>query len=340
MAVSSLAVSSVSNPLVSEARHTMISRIGSRGDTRSGAGRVYGRVRPLFLLALGMIAALLAGASGATAQSAARPRLAVLSFQNNSSWGYWGDKLGLAASDELTTQLVNTGAFSVIERAQINAILAEQHLDLSGAVDPSTAVKVGKLLGAQAVLLGSITRFSITRKSAGIGPFSASLSQAESSLDVRVVNTTTGEIMVVAEGSGTKSFGGAAYKDIDFQSSFDQGVAQAALRPAVSEAVKTILGQKAKLAKMPGGAPAASIVGGRNGSVYIDHGQNFGVTVGQRFDVYHVTDVIKDTNGNVLDKVTSKVGVIEVTRVLSKAAICKIVSGQATQGDTVKPEGS
>ena len=129
------------------------------------------------------------------------------------------------------------------------------------------------------------------------------------------------------------------HADLDFQSTYDQGVAQAALRPAVSEVVKQILQAQPKLAKMPGGAPTASIVGGQGGSVYIDRGQNFGVTAGQRFDVYRVTDVIKDTNGKVLDNVTSKVGVIEVTRVLSKAAICKIVSGQAAKGDKAKPEG-
>lgn len=311
----------------------MTTRIARPRDARRRIRRA-GHPLALFLAAAALLAI---AASGAAAQHAGRPRIAVLNFQNNSSWSYWGDKLGQAASDELTTQLVRTGDFSVIERKQIDAVLAEQHLDVSGAVDPATAAKVGKLLGAQAVLLGSITKFSIERKSAGIGPFSASLSQAQSDLDIRVVNTTTGEIVTVAEGQGTKRFGGAAYKDIDFQRNFDQGIAQEAVRPAVSKAVKQIVQAQPELAKMPGGAPAGSIVGGHNASVYIDRGQNFGVSVGQRFDVYRVTDVIKDANGNVLNKVTSKVGVIEVTRVLSKSAICKIVDGKAQQGDTIKP---
>jgi curli biogenesis system outer membrane secretion channel CsgG len=264
-----------------------------------------------------------------------KPRLAVLGFQNNSTWTSWGDNLGKAAADELTTQLVKTGDFTVIERTQIDAVLAEQHLDMSGAVDPATAAKVGKILGAQAVLLGSITKFSIDRKSAGVGPFAATFAEAESSLDVRVVNTTTSEIMAVADGSGTKHFGGAAYKDVNFERTFDAGMAQEALRPAVASAIQQIDKQKAKLAAMP--APVSgNVVGARNGEVYIDQGQNVGVKVGQRYDVMRVVDQIKDANGNVLDNVTDKVGVIEVVRVLSQSSICKVVDGKAAPGDKLK----
>jgi curli biogenesis system outer membrane secretion channel CsgG len=52
---------------------------------------------------------------------------------------------------------VKTGEFSVIERRQIETILAEQNMGASGLVDPATAARVGKLLGAPAVIVGSIT---------------------------------------------------------------------------------------------------------------------------------------------------------------------------------------
>ena len=94
----------------------------------------------------------------------AQTRVAVLNFENNSTWGYWGDRLGEAAADELVTQLFRTGAFSVIERSQLAAVLAEQDLGASGAVDPATAARIGQLLGAQLILTGSITQFSIQSK--------------------------------------------------------------------------------------------------------------------------------------------------------------------------------
>lgn len=266
-----------------------------------------------------------------------RPRLAVLSFQNNSAFNFWEDNLGLAATDELVTQLVGSGAFSVIERQQVEAILAEQHLGLSGAVDASTAAEIGKILGVQALLLGSITKFSLDRKSGGIGPLRASYTQAESVVDARLVNTTTAEIMMVAQGNGSKRLGGVGWENFDFEREFDAGLAQEALRPAVEKVVEQIVAQRDAVAALKPVAPPATIVGSPGeGSVYIDRGENFGVQVGQRFDVYRVVDEIKDAAGNVLDRVTEKVGVIEVTRVLSQSAVCTIVEGEAREGDTAR----
>ena len=57
--------------------------------------------------------------------------------------------------------------------------------------------------------------------------------------------------------------------------------------------------------------------------------------VGQRFEVVRVVDEITDANGAVLDLITAKVGVLEVTRVLSQSAICTVVEGEAEEGDAV-----
>lgn len=267
-------------------------------------------------------------------------RVAVLEFQNNTTSGLFGDRLGEAASDELTTQLVKTGAFTVIERQQIAAILQEQHAGASGAIDAATAARVGKLLGAQAVLLGSITQFSIDTKSGGFGVVSASVTEAESKLDVRIVDTTTGEIVAVAEGSGKKRFGGGAYKDKNLRQDFDQGIAQEALRPAVEKAIAIIVGTKEQLAANATPTAAGHVVGNREGSIYVDRGTNAGVKVGDRFEVHRVVDTISDASGNVLDEVTDRVGVIEITRVLSQSSIAKVVDGNAREGDKLQPAGA
>jgi len=187
------------------------------------------------------VAAILLG--NATEANGQKVRVAVLPLQNNSTWGYWGDNLGAAASDELTTQLVKSGKFSVIERQQIEAVMAEQNLGQSGRVNPATAAALGEILGVQVVFLGSITQFSIDTKRGGIGGIGASYSEAESVLDVRAVNTSTAEIMSVAEGSGKKRFGGVNVNNVSFQQSFDQGVAQEALRPAIEEVVEELVRQ-------------------------------------------------------------------------------------------------
>ena len=114
------------------------------------------------------------GSAVAAAQSAEKVRVAVMNFENNSTWSFWGDNLGRAAADELVTQLFRTGSFSIIERAQLDALLAEQDLGASGAVDSSTAAKIGQLLGVQLILTGSTTQFSIERTSGGFGSLGAS----------------------------------------------------------------------------------------------------------------------------------------------------------------------
>jgi hypothetical protein len=230
---------------------------------------------------------------------------------------------------------VKTGEFSVLERAQIEKILAEAHAGQSGAIDPATAASIGKILGAQLAVLGSITQFSVDQRSGGIGRLSASYAEAESMLDVRVVNVNTGEILAVSEGQGKKRFGGAAYKDVNLQRDFDEGLAQEALRPAVETATAGLVSQKDKLAAAGPAAASMQVVDAREGSIYIDRGENGGLTVGQKLDVMRVVDVIRDASGNVLDEVTDKVGTLEVTRVLSQSAICKVLDGDAKEGDKV-----
>lgn len=266
----------------------------------------------------------------------AKARVAIMNFENNSTWSWWGDNLGAAAADELTTQLVKTGKFTVIERTQLASILAEQNLGASGRVTQATAAKIGQLLGAQLIMTGSITQFSIERTSVGIRGIGGSYSNAESKLDVRLISTETGEILGVAEGQGNKRMGGGYFRGVGAERTFDQGAAQEALRPAVENVVKAVSAQSDKFASIQPAAPEGQVVGARDGSFFINRGQNAGVKVGQRFDVQRVTDEIKDADGRVLDRVIKKVGVLEVTQVLSQSAVCKVVEGSAAVNDTIK----
>ena len=73
--------------------------------------------------------------------------------------------------------------------------------------------------------------------------------------------------------------------------------------------------------------------------MYIDKGENYGVTVGQRYEVHRVVDEIRDASGNLLDTITDTVGLLEVTQVLGQSAICTVVEGEAAEGDTLEPVG-
>ena len=141
-------------------------------------------------------------------QADSKVRVAVVNFENNSTWHYWGDNLGNAAADELVTQLFRTGKFSLVERSQLDAVLAEQNLGQSGRVNPAQAAEIGRLLGVQVILTGSITNFSINTKGGGFGRFRAEYSEAETNLDIRLVSTDTAEILFADEGEGKVRLGG------------------------------------------------------------------------------------------------------------------------------------
>jgi len=92
-----------------------------------------------------------------TPKSFADPKerpLSVLYFANttNNPDAAWLSK-GLA--DMLVSDLAASGAFSIIERAELEKILREQELALSGLVDEQSAPQIGKLLGAKVLVVGS-----------------------------------------------------------------------------------------------------------------------------------------------------------------------------------------
>jgi curli biogenesis system outer membrane secretion channel CsgG len=293
-----------------------------------------------FILIFAVIAVLVAGINVPDAGAAAgkKIRIAVIDFQNNSTWSWWGDRLGEAAADEFVTQLVNSGQFSVIERSKLQSVLAEQGLGASGAVTASTAPKIGKLLGVQLLFTGSITAFSIKKVGGSFMGVGANKGKAESKLDVRMIDTTTGEILLVATGAGNKSMGGFSFKGTSFEQQYDEGVASEALRPAVEQVTQQVLAQVPKLSNLAPVAGSGKVVDVEGPKIYIDGGSEGGVNVGDVYAVYRVTKEIKDEDGNVLDTVTDKVGEIVVTKVLNKSAVAEAKTGSPKKGDSYRKE--
>ena len=296
------------------------------------------RFEILFVMALLLVASWpVAAAAEEEEQSEKKIRVAVMNFENNSSWHYWGDNLGYAAVDELVTQLFGTSRFSLVERSQLDAILAEQNLSQSGRVNPSQAAEIGRILGVQLILTGSITKFSVDTKGGGFGRFRAEYSEAESNLDVRLISTDTAEIVFAGDGEGTVRLGGIRVRDVNFQQDFDAGLAQEALRPAVEDVVRKIADQADAFSSIQAPVAPAQIVGANADAFYVDKSENYGVVVGQRYEVHRVVDEIRDSSGTLLDTITDTVGVIEVTRVLDQSSIATVVEGEAAEGDSLEP---
>lgn len=87
-------------------------------------------------------------------QTGSRLRVAVNEFEKTSIGANKQQSLGF--EDILSTAMLKRARFSMIERRNLKAVMEEQKLSMSGLVDERTALKLGKLLAADDMLLGSI----------------------------------------------------------------------------------------------------------------------------------------------------------------------------------------
>ncbi len=67
-------------------------------------------------------------------------------------------ELGIFLSDKLTNSLFQyKDKFEVVERKQLDAVFKEINLTLTGIIDDKTALSIGKVLGADAIVIGTLT---------------------------------------------------------------------------------------------------------------------------------------------------------------------------------------
>jgi TolB-like protein len=90
------------------------------------------------------------------AQGDNRPVVVVFRFDNGSVGPGRADYDGMATGvqDLLITDLASNTKIRLVDRAHLNEVLAEQNLSKTGQVDPTTAVRIGKILGAQYAVTG------------------------------------------------------------------------------------------------------------------------------------------------------------------------------------------
>lgn len=67
-------------------------------------------------------------------------------------------RVGFAVSELMSHRFVAEPGFTVVERGEINRLLAEQKLQASGVTDSATAVKLGQMAGANVLLMGNISK--------------------------------------------------------------------------------------------------------------------------------------------------------------------------------------
>lgn len=133
--------------------------------------------------------------------AASKPSVGVADFKNTATGVYWWrGGVGRDLSGMVTNELANTKHFRVVERSKLNPVLKEQDLMNSGRMAKSDAAQYGKLTGAEYMIMGTLTSFERNtsnqsgRLSFGGVSIGGKKDEAYLAVDLRVVNTTTGEI--------------------------------------------------------------------------------------------------------------------------------------------------
>jgi curli biogenesis system outer membrane secretion channel CsgG len=304
--------------------------------------------------------------SGAT--QGRKKRVAILDFDYGTvatnSAALFGTNIdvGKGITDLLVKYLVKDGTYSVIERKALDKVLAEQNFSNSDRANPMSAAKLGKLLGVDAIIVGSITQFGGETKNAnvggvggglgkiGFGGFGQKKTKAICAIDARMVDIDTAEILGVADGKGesqrqsTSLLGGGGgwtgfgAGNVDFGSSnFQETIIGEAVNKATEQLSSGLIANNTKLqARVVTVEGLVAAVEG--GDIVLNVGSKSGLRPGQQLAVQRVTKEIKDpATGKVIRRLSTQIGTIEVTDVDEGSAVAKSVSGTGYKiGDMVK----
>ncbi len=258
------------------------------------------------------------------------------------AYGGWNIGGGLAA--QLITELVNTNQVIVVERAILSKIMMEQELGQSDLLAPFTTVQSGGLLGVDYLIVGEVTEFEDRQSGAGIagsvlkgiaGKGSTQLSAAHVAIDMRIVDTRTGEIIESHRAEGRaweRSFGAKFdYAFIEFGGDlfYKTPLGKATRRTIVNalDFVLSAIHEEVKDFNFLG-----RIIDIDQNNVYVDAGQRAKLQPGDRLAISSITRLLTDPDTNAyLGMEEVALGDAVVERVETKYARARLVSNRPVQ---------
>jgi len=270
----------------------------------------------------------------------AKDRVAIMDFENKSQHGGW--RLGRGASDILTTELVKTGKFNVMERDRLAAIIKEQNLGASGRIDPSTAARIGKIIGVEYIITGAITEYGQSRAGGGGRGINIGKKGYHATVDIRMINAATGQIVFADSSSHSDSSYNVRVFGIGGGESFNEKKATEVMRAAIKNLAAKITSAPIKSGggkSTAGSSGSITLVADVDGNIItLNKGKNAGLKTGQKVTISRKGKVIKDPQtGKVLKIKYKKIGAIKLTEVEDSYAEGEIISGSGFNvGDIVR----
>lgn len=251
-----------------------------------------------------------------------------------------GFALGL--TEMLTTALVETGRFVVVERAEVDAVLEEQDLGASGRVAGRSAAAQGRVLGVQAILAGGITEYTYTSSSLGgnvrvLNRVRAGAQEVKAmvALDIRLIDAETGEVIASERGEGDASSRSLSADALIGDNEFGTAVAAStplgqASREALEEIVSAVV---EALADVPW---SGRVIDVRGEHVYINAGADVGIEAGMELAVFEQQEALVDPEtGLTLGAPERLIGALRITQVDAKYAVAELTDGAGVAANHV-----
>ena len=250
-------------------------------------------------------------------------KLAIARFSNETSYGRSlmndadFDRIGKQASDMLASRLIQSGAFVVLERPDLEKLKKEQALAGEASI-----------VGSDTVIAGSVTEFG---RSVGgkVGFLSSTKVQtAKAKVDIRLVDVKTGHAYFSAIGAGEASTESGEVAGFGSRAEYDATLNDRAIAAAISDIIDRLVSQ---LADRPWKTAVLDV---QEGQVFISGGKYQGLKADDVLAVMEAGSVVKSPQtGFEISLPAKQVATLQVVSLFGESetnegAVCKVTSGK------------
>ena len=302
-------------------------------------------VNQWFMFSLLMFILVIPIAEGA---SKGRRLIAVFDFDYSTVADQLGEtpmNIGAGLADMLVTELVKEGTYTVVERKKLQQVITEQKMNQSEQFDPKAATEIGRLLGVDAIVIGSVTQFGLEKSTTGtldvagqtyegVEGLKTHVQKAVVGIDVRLIDTKTAVVIAAATGKGvdrrtavTSDSRRDQYLEPGSHRSFSdisQQLVGGAASMAVSDLTFKLVDQADKIQVRQIRGKVADV---EDSIVVVNIGRADGLTSGDLLAVERIYKTVKDPANptKVLRKLGKRVATLQVKEMDEKSAIAVVV---------------
>ena len=280
------------------------------------------------------------------APAADKKRIVVLDFDDTSVGDeLLGDKVdvGKEIAGLLETRLAQDGTYIVIDPKTLSADSAEHNFSKNDRYNFEFAMELGKRLGADGVIMGSLTLFGKDRYARPISQdeMIRRKIKARAEAEARVIDVASGEIVAVASGRGESkrdgislTSGGSNWHDFrsgnfGFASSeFQETILGEAVNDMVARLAAGIAAEAAQLTAATEITGLVVSVSGDGAEIVLNIGAKAGLKAGDHLKVELIVRDIPDPASGSLGKlITTQIGTVRVAQVHDTSAVAAKISG-------------